>query len=210
MSSYFKQKLNEGEEPLLLLKQHGATFVWPVSRTIILALIPVPFINYVFQYDWLLLIVLVWWVIIVIWGLLAWFTWYFNITLVTSQRIVDIEQKGLFNRQVREVSYDKITEVTFKIKGLLATIFGYGTVSVFFTGADKPIVIQAIESPEIVKDQILKVREYVSSNDNQTQGMTAEELAKFIKQVRETNTAESKAEKIPVKVHHYNKNDQSD
>ncbi len=203
MSSYFKQKLNEGEEPLLLLRQHGGTFVWPVTRTILLAMIPVVFINYVFQYNWLTYIAFGWWVFVAIWGLISWFTWYFNITLVTSQRVVDISQKGPFSRQVREVSYDKISEVTFEIKGLIATIFGYGNVLITFAGGGKPIVIKAVASPEIIKDQILKVREFTSKGGESASGMSAQELTKFIQKTKESASSTDEGKKVTVRINHY-------
>lgn len=194
MSSYFKQKLNENEEPLLLLRRHPATFWWPVLRTICFGLIPVPFLGYAFTYLWSTLIVIGWWVFVLIWFLVSWFIWYFNITLVTSQRILDIKQTGPFTRRVREVAHDKITEINFEIRGLVATIFGYGNIRAHFDGEGKPIVINSIASPEVVKDQLLKVQEYVKVNSGQQAGITPQDLKNFAREIA------SGEKKVPVRI----------
>lgn len=192
MSSYFKQNLREGEEPILLLRQHWASFLWPVARTIIFVGATLPFLPYIFRYSWLTVAVVVWWVVAAAWLIISWFTWYFNLTLVTSQRIIDIEQHGLFLRRVREAPHEWIVEVTFEIKGLLATLFGYGNVYVNLGGEKKPICIEAVETPEIVKDKLSKVQEF-SRRENASGDLSAQELVDYIQKVKSEK-------KVPVRV----------
>lgn len=201
MSSYFKQNLREGEEPVLLLRQHWGSFLWPVGRTIICVGVTIPFLPYIFTYSWLTVAVIIWWSVSVIWLLVSWFTWYFNLTLVTSQRIIDIEQRGMFLRRVREAPHERIVEVTFEIKGLLATLFGYGNVYVNLGGDKKPIVIEAIETPEIVKDKLSKVQEFAQRQHPQS-GLSAQELIDYIQKVKNapSATTPSKGTEIKVKI----------
>ena len=166
------------------MRKHWATFIWPLTRTVLLIGVTLPFANYIFAQMWLTVVVLVWWLVVVIWGLISWFTWYLNITLVTSQRVIDIEQRGLLRRRVRETQYQQITEVTFDIKGLLATIFGYGDVSLYFTGGDKPIIIDAVGEPEIVKDQILKIKEYLESGKSEDKGIKLDDLSELFRNIK--------------------------
>lgn len=183
MSSYFKQNLREGEEPILLLRQHWASFLWPVCRTVICLGVTIPFLSYIFTYSWLTVAVIVWWAVSVVWLIISWFTWYFNLTLVTSQRIIDIEQRGMFLRRVREAPHAWIVEVTFEIKGLLATLFGYGNVYVNLGGDKKPICIEAVETPEIIKDKLSKVQEFAQRTETE-QGLSARELIDYIQKVK--------------------------
>jgi membrane protein YdbS with pleckstrin-like domain len=194
MSNYFKQSLQTGEEPLLLLRQHAATFAWPLLRAGLLLGITIPIWPYAFNYLWLTLVLVIWSILVLVWGILSWFTWYFNITLVTSRRVIGIMQRGPFTRRVREVTYDKIGEVNFQIKGLLATIFGFGNVEVYIAGQENPIIITAVSSPEVVKDKILKIQEYVNKKfQGEATDLTLTKLAKLL-------PASSGEQKIPVRV----------
>ena len=56
--------------------------------------------------------------------------YYLSVQIITTQRIIDIDQKGLFGREVNELQFDKIEDVTHKQNGLLATIFNFGDVVV--------------------------------------------------------------------------------
>lgn len=166
-----------------MLRQHWASFMWPVGRTVICLGVTMPFLSYIFTYSWLMIAVIAWWAVSVIWLIISWFTWYFNLTLVTSQRIIDIEQRGMFLRRVREAPHAWIVEVTFEIKGLLATIFGYGNVYVNLGGDKKPICIEAVETPEIVKDKLSKVQEFAQRTEPE-QGLSAKELIDYIQKVK--------------------------
>ncbi len=199
MSSYFKQNLREGEEPILLLRQHWASFLWPVCRTVICFGVTIPFLSYIFTYSWLAIAVIVWWAVSVVWLIISWFTWYFNLTLVTSQRIIDIEQRGMFLRRVREAPHAWIVEVTFEIKGLLATLFGYGNVYVNLGGDKKPICIEAVETPEIVKDKLSKVQEFAQRPEPE-RGLSAKELIDYIQKVKSEPPAAAPDQPAKIKV----------
>gem|GEM_PF-3027210 len=185
--------MQKEEEPLLLLRQHWATFLWPVLRTALLLGVTIPVMPYAFNYLWSTIVIIGWWIFVVVWALVSWFTWYFNITLVTSQRIIGIAQQGPFARRVREAPHDKVVEVTFQIKGLLPTIFGYGNVDVYFDGQDKPITIKAVLAPETVKDQLVKIKEYIASKSADSDQASLEKLAKLLKD-------NQSGHKVPVKV----------
>ncbi len=45
-------------------------------------------------------------------------------------RIVSVTKKNLFHREYCEVSYIDVTDVTYLVKGVFATLFGYGSVTV--------------------------------------------------------------------------------
>ena len=56
--------------------------------------------------------------------------YYLSMQIVTDRRIVDIDQEGLFTRQVNELSMDKIQDVTYKQDNVIATLFNFGNVLV--------------------------------------------------------------------------------
>jgi hypothetical protein len=53
---------------------------------------------------------------------------YLSLQLVTTDRIIDIDQKGIFKREVNELAIGNIEDVTYKQNGFLPTLLGYGEV----------------------------------------------------------------------------------
>jgi membrane protein YdbS with pleckstrin-like domain len=62
--------------------------------------------------------------------------YYLSLQLVTSDRIIDIDQTGLFKREVNELAISNIQDVTYKQTGLIQTFFGFGQVIVKTAGSD--------------------------------------------------------------------------
>ncbi|MBI5229688.1 MAG: PH domain-containing protein [Candidatus Magasanikbacteria bacterium] len=56
------------------------------------------------------------------------FLWRSNILLVTSDRIIDFERTGLFNRELHEIGWNKIQSIGSEVKGAWATIFHIGVI----------------------------------------------------------------------------------
>lgn len=84
-----------------------------------------------------------------------WTDYYLDIWIVTSNRIVNIDQKGLFNREVSTLQIERIQDVTFEIRGIVATVLGFGDVHVQTAGEMEEFLIQGVANPERVKRKIL-------------------------------------------------------
>ncbi len=89
--------------------------------------------------------------------------YFLSLQIVTTKRLIDIDQIGLFRREVNELAVEKIEDVTYKQNDIFSTLFGYGTVSVqtaaevsegtkgitggfVFENVPKPDVVQTIIS----------------------------------------------------------------
>lgn len=60
-----------------------------------------------------------------------WIGWYFTITVVTNERLLQIHQEGLFKRRsVNDVSLNRILSVNFDQRGVLENLLGFGTIIV--------------------------------------------------------------------------------
>jgi hypothetical protein len=84
-----------------------------------------------------------------------WMSWYFSLYIITDQRIVHIEQRGFFHRQVVELGHDKIQNVNYEIPGMWATLFHYGTIVVQTYVGD--LVLETIYKPEKVHRGISEI-----------------------------------------------------
>jgi uncharacterized membrane protein YdbT with pleckstrin-like domain len=57
-----------------------------------------------------------------------WLGWYYSVYIVTDERIVEVRQKGFFNRRVTEFGLDKVQNVNYHIKGFQAVLFQFGDI----------------------------------------------------------------------------------
>lgn len=63
-------------------------------------------------------------------------TWYFNISLVTNQRVMDIDFADIVYKNVAVTTIDRVKDVTFIQTGVIRTMFDYGDVYVKVEGDD--------------------------------------------------------------------------
>ena len=52
----------------------------------------------------------------------------FNVYIVTDERIIDIDFYNLIYKEVSDANIDKIQDVTYKMGGVVRTLFNYGDV----------------------------------------------------------------------------------
>ncbi|MCH8518625.1 hypothetical protein LAT59_02600 [Candidatus Gracilibacteria bacterium] len=57
-----------------------------------------------------------------------WLNYELDLIVVTDSRLIAVEQKSFLNRAVGETYLDKVQEVSFQLKCLLATLFDYGPI----------------------------------------------------------------------------------
>lgn len=79
--------------------------------------------------------------------------------IITNERIIDIEQKGLFSREVSEFKLDKIQDVSFDVRGIIPTFFRYGDVQVQTAGSERNFVFYTVPNPQEIKNKILKIHD---------------------------------------------------
>ena len=97
--------------------------------------------------------------LLIIWCAFAiiWTDYYLDIWVVTDHRIVNINQKGLFNRDTTTWRLDRVQEVTIGMKNILQTLLHYGTVEVQTSGPrDEYAVIHGVRKPEMIQSVITR------------------------------------------------------
>ncbi|MDP3985498.1 MAG: PH domain-containing protein [bacterium] len=129
--------------------------------------------------------------------------WYFTMCVVTNRRIVDIDQHGFFDRTVSEVAYQKIQDVSYRIKGVLPTILRYGTVVIQTAGSSAVVELRRMKQPERVADLINEFRELeqvpvVDRRKNEAaslvEKLSPQELDALVQEVKRKDRAEAAEE----------------
>lgn len=54
--------------------------------------------------------------------------WFFNIYIVTDERIVDVDFKNIFYRKISTAKIEEIQDINVQSSGSFETLFGYGSV----------------------------------------------------------------------------------
>jgi hypothetical protein len=90
---------------------------------------------------------------------IIWIIYYLNMNVVTDERIVDIDQTGLFHHMVSELNIEKVEDVTSEVKGLLGHMFDYGTVYIQTAGAQTRFDFQNVPQPGKIAKLILELYE---------------------------------------------------
>jgi hypothetical protein len=136
-SNAFPQQSNPNEDIILIVRQDTAVLIIRFIATLLIFLffVLIKLLAQAFvpsQMDFVMKII-DFVVSVAGLGLLVSFLWYFHnfylsLQLVTTDRVLDIDQKGIFKREVNELAISNIQDVTYKQNGLLPSLLGYGEV----------------------------------------------------------------------------------
>lgn len=116
-----------------------------------------------------------------------WLDYILDYNVVTDQRVIDIEQSGLFNRTVAEQPLYRVQDVTTEVRGVFPTMLKYGTVYIQTAGEKQRFVFEEVPNPEDVAKLIVTL----SEQHPQTQAERA-----IAKHVAETTSRTSQASPV--------------
>ncbi len=168
ISQLIKQKPYEKIE--FLLRRHPITFIPILLLFIILLLIPVALyflINSIYpqlltgpiSFPLLALATSVYILSIYLFFYAQFIDFYLDLWIVTNDRIVDIEQHGLFSRTTSELDLYRIQDVTVNVDGLFPTIFKYGDVHVKTASNNSDVIFRNIPNPNQVRQAAIQLSE---------------------------------------------------
>jgi len=83
--------------------------------------------------------------------------WYFSYYIVTDQRIRQVVQRGIFKKTVVDLGLDKIQSVSMSVPGVMAGIFGYGTILIQTGVGD--LVISKVAKPKTIYNKLQNASE---------------------------------------------------
>lgn len=156
---------NEGEEVVLQARRHwivvvplflflGLVTLAPVVFYAIVDALPIvletpgwgPALLAFGYFGWMLAV----WVI----GYFVWLDHHLDVWIMTNERLIDIEQKGIFRREISSLRFERIQDITAEVDGALATFLDFGVIKVQTAGEAKEFSIENIASPHVVVDAI--------------------------------------------------------
>ena len=84
-----------------------------------------------------------------------WIGWHFSVYIVTTQRLIQITQKGLFHRSMVGLGLNQIQMVNYEIAGMQETLLGFGTIMIqTFVGS---LTIHEVHKPAQIQKELLEI-----------------------------------------------------
>lgn len=80
--------------------------------------------------------------------------WFYNIFIVTNERIIDIDFINLLYKEFSEAQLARVQDISYRTSGILATMFNYGNVLIQTAGEQPNFVFESVPHPEDVVDVI--------------------------------------------------------
>jgi len=76
--------------------------------------------------------------------------WYFTVSIVTTERILDIDFLNILQKKVAETRLSKVEDVTQKSGGFFEAFFDYGNVYVQTAGREPYFLFESVPKPQQV------------------------------------------------------------
>ncbi|HEY4496690.1 MAG TPA: PH domain-containing protein [Candidatus Paceibacterota bacterium] len=163
--------INLEEEEKILLEQRRHWFVIGTTGAIMFGVILAPIIFVIvilgafpeitaffedIKFIWIaVFFILSWTLIMWVSFFIAWTDYYLDVLIVTNKRVVDVEQRGLFRRDLATVPLQNIQDIKIEINGLIPTLLRFGNLHIQTAGVSKEVLIKDIKEPTEVKKIIL-------------------------------------------------------
>ncbi len=120
--------------------------------------------------------------------LIEFFDFYFDLHIVTDRRVVDIDQRRLFDRQIAKLLLEDVQDVETSVKGILPTFFNYGDVTIQTAGTKPNFIFNQIQHPKEVAAIILDLSEQTRNGVPTAERRPNGEMAAIIDGVKIPNT----------------------
>lgn len=150
------------EQVILILRQHPIVNLRPLFigsamflAPFILSFFPIiDFLPETYQF----VAVMGWYMLTIAYLFEEFLSWFFNVNIITDERIFDVDFANLIYREITDANIDQIQDVTVQVGGVIGTFFNYGNV-VIQTAAEIPqIEFTKVPQPDRVAKILRELR----------------------------------------------------
>ncbi len=163
--NYRFQGQDDDEDILLLVRAHPITNLAWIIPAVIIFFIPflLPPIIIALGFGALLNLpstylsafIIINYLLVLIISFEGFLNWYFNVNLVTTKEVLDIDFNSILFKNVDFAPLEDVQEANSTIAGLLGTLFNFGTVLVETAGERVEIDFTNVPRPDKIADLII-------------------------------------------------------
>lgn len=147
--SYYEALLYEDEEVLRVIPVHPFGFLWAIVLGLLFICSAFFFIIPLFAWErigfsvfGLLLVVGIYL------GLRVITMVRYSSFIITDERLIDWDQRGIFDQEISEVSLEEITDVSYRMKGMVQSMAQVGSVRVVAQDGEVTLVLHGVQHPQ--------------------------------------------------------------
>jgi len=149
----------EGEKTILLLRPHPITQTKWIFLSILMCFGPLllntfPLIDFL-PFRFKFVIILMCYLLIFAFALEKFLSWYFNVCVITDERVIDIDFYNLIYKEISDAEIENIEDVTLVMAGVAQTVFNYGSVLIQTAAETPQLRFENVPNPALVV-QVLK------------------------------------------------------
>jgi len=167
--------MNPNERLVLVLHRHWLILAIGIAWHLFLLLLPLityiilSFGGFVFpfgpvSYPLTVLGISMYYLLVSLFFLSSYMDYTLDIWLVTNDRILNIEQKGLFARVISEKKLYRVQDITSEVKGVWQTLFHYGDVFIQTAGEKQRFIFKQVPNAREVAKKIIHLLEQNREN----------------------------------------------
>lgn len=136
------------ERVCAVVRRHGFTLVPPLLKAACLIILPFFVVFPLFRWGWFGIgLFSICEAVGLFLALKAFLIWDADVLLVTSQRLIDVDQQGLWARVVSEVPLVSIQEVRWERRGVREAVLRMGLIRIRSLSAASEIIVPNIGRP---------------------------------------------------------------
>lgn len=157
----------QNEKVEIVIHRHWAAIVNLFAFVLLMAVLPI-FLFFIMQ-NYLLISVgamnlfivgsSIYYMFVVNMLFIGWLDYYLDSAVITNERIIDIDQNGLFNRTVSELHFSKIQDATGTQKGVIQSMLDFGDVQVQSAGTQKEFILDKVPHPYKLSKLIIDLQQ---------------------------------------------------
>lgn len=150
------------EKIVLLLRRHPITNIGWIFIAILMFSAPLVLILFGFlgsiPFEFLVVGLMFWYLVSFAFTFEQFLTWFFNVYIVTDERVFDVDFINLVYREITDANLDQIQDVTVKVGSVIRTLFDFGDVHIQTAAAIAQIDFEAVPHPDRVAQVLRELR----------------------------------------------------
>lgn len=142
------------ETIILLLRQHGIVNLGWILLVLVFIIVPLVLKSFPLLFflpiRFKIIALILWYLFVLAFVYERYLSWFYNVYLVTDERLIDVDFLSLTYHKVTEAKIDKIQDITFKVGGFSKNFLNYGDVYIQTAGTSPELEFNNVPKPEVV------------------------------------------------------------
>ena len=144
---------------ILLLRRHWITNIPWIALSLLLLIIPFLIVPFIAEGNilaisvppsYITLLVFAWYLLTFSYFFSHFLLWYFTVSIVTNERIVDIDYVNILHKKFAATKISRVEDVTMRTLGFITSFFNFGNVEVQTAGTEPNFLFDAVPAPDRV------------------------------------------------------------